>query len=418
LAILFYNIFLFLFRTGIRIASLWNPKARLGIQGRKKLFETLISDLKTNDSELIWFHCASLGEFEQGRPVMEKIKSEYPNSTILLTFFSSSGYEIRKNYLGADWVYYLPFDSKKNARKFLDILKPALVIIVKYDYWFHYLDEIKKRKIPLLLVSAIFRKEFNFFQWYGKISRIMLRCFTHLFIQDNESLLLLETIGIKNNVTITGDTRFDRVATIASNFQPLEIIESFCGNADMLVAGSTWPEDEKIIREALTDLPGLKLIIAPHEISRDHLSQLKRDFPQSIFYSELKTSDRQPITGNPLIIDNIGMLSRLYHYAAITYVGGGFGKGIHNTLEAAVHGKPVLFGPEFKKFKEADEQVKCGGGICIQNSTELREWLTKLLKDRNELKYRSNQAEDYITQHRGATEKIVHYIAENRLLTN
>jgi 3-deoxy-D-manno-octulosonic-acid transferase len=417
LSVFFYNIFLFLLRAGIRIASLWNDKAKLGLEGRNNIFEKLNSELKTNTSEIIWFHCASLGEFEQGRPVMEKIKSEFPDSKIFLTFFSSSGYEIRKNYQGADWVYYLPFDSGKNAMKFLDILKPALVIIVKYDYWFHYLEEINKRKIPLLLISAIFRKEFSFFKWYGTVSRMMLRFFTHLFLQENESLILLGSIGIKNNVTVTGDTRFDRVAAIAADFQPLELVEKFCANADVLVAGSTWPEDEKIIQRACENFRELKLIIAPHEIHPNHLLQLKQEFPTAVYYSELDTGNLKPITGNCLIIDNIGMLSRLYHYATITYVGGGFGKGIHNTLEAAVHGKPVLFGPEFKKFKEAEELVKCEAGICIQNCLDLRHWLNKLLTDRNELKHRSKQAADYITQHRGATEKIVRYIAEKRLLT-
>lgn len=422
MAVFFYNIFLLLFRLGIRISSLWNKKSRLWIEGRKNIFQRLKTETGNYNAQRVWIHCASLGEFEQGRPVLEKIKSLYPAYKIILTFFSPSGYEIRKNYQAADGVLYLPLDFPANAKKFLDIIHPRLVIFVKYDYWYYYLAECKKRKIPLLVISALFRKEMNFFRWYGKLSRIMLKFFTHLFVQDKESLYLLEKIGIKHKVSISGDTRFDRVAEIAENFQPLEEIKKFCGHQPVLVAGSTWPEDEKIIQQATVEIPQLKLIIAPHEIHSDHLEQLKQIFPQSVFYSEIKTGNQLPgastSTSNCLIIDNIGVLSRLYHYATITYVGGGFGKGIHNTLEAAVHGKPVIFGPNHKKFREAIDLMESGAGICIYNSEELESCLINLLNDKNDLQKRSGSAADYVNRQKGATEKIMHYIAENRLLTS
>jgi 3-deoxy-D-manno-octulosonic-acid transferase len=418
LAVFFYNIFLLMFSLGIRISSLWNKKSRLWLEGRKNIFQRLKTEAGNDNAQHVWIHCASLGEFEQGLPVLEKIKSRYPAYKIILTFFSPSGYEIRKNYQKADGVFYLPLDSPVHAKEFLDILHLRLVIFVKYDYWYYYLSECKKRKIPLLVISALFRKEMNFFRWYGKLSRMMLKFFTHLFVQDRESLSLLETIGIKHNVTVSGDTRFDRVAEITEHFQPLEEVKNFCSNYSILVAGSTWPEDEKIIRQATVEMPELKIIIAPHEIHSAHLEQLKLLFPQSVFYSELKTGNGQPATGNSLIIDNIGMLSRLYHYATIAYVGGGFGKGIHNTLEAAVHGKPVIFGPNHKKFREAVDLVESGAGICINNDKELQTCLQKLLNDKEDLYKRSGCAAEYVNRHKGASEKIMHYIAENRLLTS
>ena len=424
LAVFFYHIFLLLYRAGIGIASLWNAKARLWIDGRKDIFKRLISELSTNDSALIWFHCSSLGEFEQGRPVIEALKSQIPNSKFLLSFFSPSGFEIRKDYKGADWVFYLPLDSKRNAKNFFDTINPSLVVFVKYDYWYYYLTECKKRNIPLLMTSAIFRNEQPFFKWYGSLHRRMLNCFTHFFVQDKESAALLTSINIKN-ATVAGDTRFDRVSEIAKNFTSIAVVEKYCDDSNVLVAGSTWPEDEKIIKEVTTEFPTLKLIIAPHEIDKEHLQQLKILFPDSIFYSELSegvisdTTHRSLFTThNCLIIDNIGMLSRLYHYATIAYIGGGFNKGIHNTLEAAVYGKPVLFGPNYKKFKEAAGLIETGGGISVASGDQLSTVVKKLLGDKDELKLRSKKAFEFVNENRGATEKIIHYINENRLLTN
>lgn len=417
MSIVFYNIFLLLYRVGIGIASLWNKKTKLWLTGRKNFFERLNSELKTKNYKLVWFHCSSLGEFEQGRPVIERLKNQYPNSRFLLTFFSPSGYEIRKNYKGADWVFYLPMDSKTNAGKFLDIVDPSLVVFVKYDYWYYYLAECKKRNIPLLMVSAIFRKNQPFFHWYGTLHRKMLNCFTHFFVQDEKSKSLLQSIHV-NNVTAAGDTRIDRVISIAENFQPIEEIKSFCGKQDVLVAGSTWPDDEKIIQTATTVFPDLKLVIAPHEIDKQHLDNLKELFPGSIFFSQLATDKSLLINQNYLIIDNIGMLSKLYSYATITYVGGGFDKGIHNVLEAAVYGKPVIFGPRFKKFKEAVDLRNSGAGFSINNKEELETTIRLFLTDKKAYADSCESARSYVFKNKGSTEKIIHYIQENRLLTN
>jgi len=417
MAIFFYNIFLLLYRAGIVIASLWNKKAKLWIEGRKDIFDRLGSKLGTQNSKLIWFHCSSLGEFEQGRPVIENLRKRIPNSKFLLTFFSPSGFEIRKDYKGADWVFYLPLDSKTNAKAFLDIIDPSFVVFVKYDYWYYYLTVCKKRNIPLLLVSGIFRQDQPFFKWYGSLHRQMLNCFTHFFVQDKESDDLLRSINI-NGVTVAGDTRFDRVAQIAANFTPIKEIEKFCGSSQVLVAGSTWPDDEKVIKDGTTNFPDLKIIIAPHEIHKEHTDQLRSIFPAAVLHSQLMTQSSSPANANILIIDNIGMLSRLYHYATITYIGGGFNKGIHNTIEAAVYGKPVLFGPNYEKFKEAIGLMKTGGGVCINSSTDLSAALQRFLEDKTELESRSKNSFDFVKQNKGATEKIVHYIEANRLLTN
>ena len=406
-----------LYRAAIRIASLWNNKAKLWSNGRKNIFDRLGAELRDQDSKIIWFHCSSLGEFEQGRPVMENLKKQIPNSKFLLTFFSPSGYEIRKDYKGVDWVFYLPLDSKKNARTFFDIVKPVLAVFVKYDFWYYYLNECKKRKTPLLLVSGIFRKDQLFFKWYGNLHRSMLSCFTHFFVQDKESLHLLLSISIKN-ATVAGDTRFDRVTEIAENFTPIETIEKYCGSSTILVAGSSWPEDEKLIKDATANFPNLKIIIAPHEIHREHIDQLKTIFPNAMLYSQLQAHSSQPITSSHLIIDNIGMLSRLYHYATIAYVGGGFNKGIHNTLEPAVYGKPVLFGPNYKKFKEAIGLIETGGGACVNSNTELTSQLKKLLTNKDILESSSKNSFDFVKQNKGATQKILYYIEANRLLTN
>jgi len=387
------------------------------LNGRKNIFDRLRAELQSQDSKIIWFHCSSLGEFEQGRPVIEKLKSQNPGFKFLLTFFSPSGYEIRKDYKGVDWVFYLPLDSKKNAKTFFDIVNLALAVFVKYDYWYYYLNECKKRKIPLLLISGIFRKEQPFFKWYGNLHRSMLNCFTHFFVQDKESLQLLQSINIKN-ATVAGDTRFDRVSEIAENFTPIEAIEKFCSGLPVLVAGSTWSEDEKLIKDATANFPDLKIIIAPHEIHKEHIDQLKSFFPDAVLYSQLRVQSPEAIISDHLIIDNIGMLSKLYHYSTIAYVGGGFNKGIHNTIEAAVYGNPVLFGPNYKKFKEAIGLIENGGGICITSSNELSTILQKFISDKTALELSGKNSFDFVKQNKGATEKILHYIEANRLLTN
>lgn len=415
----FYNIFLLFYALGIRIASKWNPKARKWREGRKDILHRLAAAVNQSQAPLIWMHCSSLGEFEQGRPVLEKLRKIYPSHKILLSFFSPSGYEIRKDYAGADYIFYLPFDSKKNARTFLDITRPELVLWVKYDYWYYFLSEIKKRKIKLLLVSGVFRPQQAFFKWYGRLHRYMLDCFTHLFVQTAQSVELLKGLGFTRQVTLAGDTRFDRVVEIAAAPAHIDHIDQFINNRPVIVAGSTWIEDEEELDHFANAHPEIAFIIAPHEIDEDRLRESEKLFKKSIRYSHLKNSGLSSADTNVLLIDNIGMLSKLYHYARITYVGGGFGDdGVHNVLEAAVYGKPVLFGPVYDKYVEAIELVECGAGFPIESALELEGEINRLLADKSACEEASVQARAYVFGKKGATEKITQYVQENRLLTN
>jgi 3-deoxy-D-manno-octulosonic-acid transferase len=311
LAVFLYNIFMLLFRAGIGISSLWNIKAKKWTRGRKDIFEKIRIAVGDPGSGIIWIHCSSLGEFEQGRPIIEKIRRPGKNDKVLITFFSPSGYEAQQDYSGADYIFYLPADSKKNAQLFLTLIDPSLVIFVKYDLWYHYLKETKKRNIPCLLVSAVFRKEQAFFKSYGSLHKKMLVCFNWIFVQNEESKKLLATINI-TSCSVSGDTRFDRVIEIAEQFQPIAAIEQFVHSKKCIVAGSTWMDDEQIlqtffIKDSARDL---KLIIAPHEIHQHRLQELARLFPGSIFFSEIKNDD-QLVHARVLIIDSIGLLSRL-----------------------------------------------------------------------------------------------------------
>ncbi len=417
-----YNLFLLLYSVGIRVAAIANPKARKWINGRKDIFDTINSKLSTLSTQPIWMHCASLGEFEQGRPLLEELKAVNPQQKIILTFFSPSGYEVMKNYKGADFVFYLPMDSPANAKYFLDAVNPYLVLWVKYEYWFYYLTEIKKRNIPTLLVSGIFRKNQPFFKWYGDIWRKMLQSFTHFFVQNNESKQLLVTLGFKENVTQNGDTRFDRVLEIAENFTPVAGIEKFCGNDVVIVAGSTWEEDEIELLHFVNVHKNVKFIIAPHEIDKANLKDVKEEFPRSIFYSELENGQHKPDNGlqNILIIDNIGMLSRLYKYATVTYVGGGYGAdGVHNVLEAAVYGKPVVFGPVYEKFDEAIGLVNAGGAVSIDGGpVKLETVFNGLLNNEAERTKMGVAAKKFVYENAGASKKIIEFIQEKRLLTS
>lgn len=395
--------------------SFWNKKAGLWIAGRKKF--PVIAFPQSSDTKTVWMHCASLGEFEQGRPVLELLKKQYPELKIVLTFFSPSGYTVQKNYTGADAVFYLPLDSRANAEKMIAVIKPSLVLWVKYEYWFYYLDAFKKHAIPVILVSGIFRKSQPFFKWYGGMWKNMLPCFTHFFVQDEASQQLLAAIGVNQNVTVSGDTRFDRVIEIATQFEHIPVVENFCGNSKVIVAGSTWEDDETELIHYVKANPGIKFIIAPHEIDATNLADVKKEFSGAVFYSELAANNQ--FGSNVLIIDNVGMLSRLYHYANITYVGGGFGDdGVHNVLEAAVYGKPVIYGPEFEKFVEAGELIDCDGGISIDNALELEKVLNNLWSDENFMQQTGEAAKQYVYSHAGATDKIVSYIQEKRLLIN
>jgi 3-deoxy-D-manno-octulosonic-acid transferase len=439
----FYNIFLLLYKIALRIAALWNPKARAWLHGRKDLWEKLEatvgsrepgaggqetkatdSKLQAKDSKLAWMHCSSLGEYEQGKPVLEKIRAAYPDIKILLTFFSPSGYEIKKNSTDADYITYLPLDAKPAAKHFLDIVKPSLVLWVKYEYWYYFLLEIKKRNIPVLLVSGIFRKDQPFFKWYGRLHRYMLESFTHLFVQTGDSKKLLGSIGFSGNVTVSGDTRFDRVTTIAGQFEPIAGIEAFCGNSPVIVAGSTWLDDEEELDHYANTHPEIKFILAPHEIDEAHLKEVEKLFKRTIRYSQLQVagsgmqgSDHS--TPNVLIVDNIGMLSKLYKYATITYVGGGFGDdGVHNVLEAAVYGKPVVFGPVYEKYVEATELVDVGGAFSIGTALELENIFDKLLSEEATYNTAGKAAHDYVHKKTGASLKVLQFIQEKRLLIN
>lgn len=411
---LFYNIFIALYRTIIAIFALGNKKARAWIEGRKNLFAELDQKLAPSD-RIIWMHCASAGELEQGKPVLEQLKTQYPQYKLLVTFFSPSGYEVGKKYKAADLIAYLPLDTKANAVRFLDLVRPELAIFVKYEYWYHHLKTAAERHIPLLLVSAIFRKNQPFFKSYGDFYRSILGFYNRIFVQDSESQQLLESINISNCI-VSGDTRFDRVAAIAANFSELALIKRFVQDDRILVAGSTWPDDEQLLADFYHSYTGkLKLIIAPHEINKAHIDHLFSLFPNAIAYSQLEQSFKE---ASVLIIDNVGMLSRLYRYATLTYIGGGFNKsGIHNTLEAAVWGKPVLFGPNYHKFKEARDLVDRKAGFSITNAEELKRIATELLRDEVLLQQSSTIARSYVEENRGATQKIMDYIQANRLLT-
>lgn len=374
--------------------------------------------------QIIWMHCASLGEFEQGRPVLEQLRTAYPRHKILLTFFSPSGYEIRKDYKGADLVCYLPPDGARNAKRFMQLVKPALVIFVKYEFWYYYLKQVKQDGVPLLLIAALFRENSAFFRWYGTLQRKMLSFFDHIFVQDVRSRDLLATIKIQN-VSVSGDTRFDRVTQIAENSGPIPLIESFTHAHPVIVAGSTWPPDEVMLARVLKLIndPKLKLIIAPHEIEPAHITSIEKLFPDSVKWSAIKRPDNTDVDDavpqpRVLIIDNIGMLSQLYQYATITYIGGGFGKGIHNTLEAAVWGKPVVFGPVYHKFREAEDLVKKGGAMPVTDEAVCLSVFQKLLNDPAVYDNCCENARKYVWDNRGATGSIMAYIQENRLLTN
>lgn len=419
MAIIFYKIFLLIYASGIKIYAVFNKKARMWRDGRKQLFARMATALAGNESPLIWFHCASLGEFEQGRPVLELLRDQYKDHKILLTFFSPSGFEVQKNYKGADFVFYLPFDSAKKAEKFLTIAKPVLAIFVKYEYWYYFLEKTHKKKIPLLLISAIFTDSQPFFKWYGGLHRKMLGFFTHIFVQDQTSAIQLNKIK-QFPITVAGDTRFDRVWEIAQRAATIPYLKAFCNEHQVLIAGSTWPADETLLFQ-LFQQPGIsnkKLVIAPHEISEVNLASIRSLLKDAVFYSELKDEDVAS-RARFLVIDNVGILSRLYQYATVTYVGGGFSKdGIHNILEAAVWGKPVLFGPNHKKFKEAKMLIKAGGGKSFNDENELKTYLIEYFSDDAANKKAAEAAQSFINNNRGAKLKILGYIQENRLLTN
>jgi 3-deoxy-D-manno-octulosonic-acid transferase len=408
-----YTAFIYLYEFAIDIAATFNIKAKIWIDGRKNIFHIIKSDVKTiTDKKVIWVHCASLGEFEQGRPLIEKIKENYPATKIVLTFFSPSGYEVRKNYAGADFIYYLPIDTFSNAEKFIALINPTAAFFVKYEFWYNYLNELKKNNIPTYLISGIFRENHYFFKWYGKWFRKQLNCFTHFYLQNSLSEKLLNNIGY-TNTTVAGDTRFDRVFEISKNVKVIPLIEKFKEGKNILIAGSTWLEDEQVV--STTDFANFNfgLIIAPHEINEEHLKAIEKLFSKgtnSICLRYSQANEQNVIKAGILIIDNMGMLSSIYQYGTIAYIGGGFGKGIHNILEAATFGLPIIFGPNFQKFSEAVELIKLGGAFTIATSQEFKDCFSSLISA-EKLSNASAVSKNYISSNIGATDKILNSTA-------
>ena len=375
-----YNLSIFFYCILIRLTAPFNIKARQISKGRKHSFIGLQAKIK-HDKPIAWVHCASLGEFEQGRPIIEAIHKQYPQYRILLTFFSPSGYEIRKNYDLADYICYLPADTKKNAERLIELVRPEVVFFIKYEFWFHYINELKKRNIPLYLVSAIFRENQLFFKnspW-GKWYRKMLFGFEQFFVQDDQSVRLLHGVGIKN-VTKAGDTRFDRVAEIARNGKNIPLVEKLKGNNLLVVAGSTWKPDEELLIQYIHSHPETKFIIAPHETKKANVERLISLLKTPVIcYTE--ATEETVMNKQVLIVDTIGILSSIYKYADLAYIGGGFGVGIHNTLEAAIFGMPIVFGSNYLKFNEATSMVKLGIAFPVNDSPSLNQIFDQLLSD-------------------------------------
>lgn len=406
-----YNLLIHFSAGIVQILSFFNPKMALFVNGRKDVFEVLKQSISKND-KTIWFHAASLGEYEQGLPVMEMVKQKYPNHKIVLTFFSPSGYEVRKNNSIADVTVYLPLDTSSNSKRFLDLVHPELVFIIKYEYWPNYLKELRKRKITTFLISGIFRENQVFFKWYGGFYREALKTFEHFFVQNEKSKKLLETLNY-NNVTVSGDTRFDRVAGILERDNSLDFVSNFRGDSQLIVVGSSWPKDEDNLLYFINNSPAsAKFIIAPHNIKEDQiLAFAERIKVPTILYSKMGSADLS--TFKVLIVNTVGLLTKIYSYADIAYVGGGFGNpGVHNILEPATFGIPIVIGPNFSHFAEATELVEIGAALSINNATELNKTLNKLLNDLELQKTLGNKASQYVQKNKGATETISKYLSK------
>ena len=399
-----YNIAIYFYLLGVAIASLFNEKVRKMWRGERAAFDVLKQKVDP-EAKYVWFHAASLGEFEQGRPIMERLRSEHPEYKILLTFFSPSGYEVRKNYEGADIICYLPLDTPINAIRFLRLVRPVMAYFIKYEFWYNYLHILKYRHVPAYSVSSIFRPEQIFFKWYAKKYAGVLRCITHFFVQNEQSRELLAKIGI-TEVTISGDTRFDRVLQIKEQSKHLPLVEAFNQDHKVFVAGSSWPPDEEIFIRFFNEHPEWKLIIAPHVIGNDHLQQiLSRLNRKTVRYTE--ATPETAAEAQCMIIDCFGLLSSIYHYGEVAYVGGGFGVGIHNVLEAAVWNVPVFFGPNNKRFQEAQQLLASGGGIEITNYSSFATAMQRFMDDDKWLEQCGSKAGDYVKSMAGATDIVL-----------
>ena len=422
-----YNVVIYLYLIGVAVYSLFNEKVRRMWRGERDAFRVLRERVDPQ-ARYVWFHAASLGEFEQGRPLMEQLRREHPEYKILLTFFSPSGYEVRKNYEGADIITYLPIDTITNARRFLRIVRPVMAFFIKYEFWYNYLHILKHRGIPTYSVSSIFRPDQVFFRWYGRQYGRVLKCFTHFFVQNEQSRQLLATIGI-TSVSIVGDTRFDRVLQIKEQAKHLPVVETFINatastlrpsTEKVFVAGSSWPPDEDIFIRYFNEHRDWKLIIAPHVIDEDHLQQIERKlegwtvqrYTKATAGEQAKPSAHtqgRAVGGSAIIIDCFGLLSSIYRYADVCYIGGGFGVSIHNTVEAAVWCKPVIFGPENRKFQEAQELKQCGGGIEIKSYDDFARVMDGFTADTDSLSRAGCAAGSYVQQKAGAARKILDY---------
>lgn len=400
-----YNLGIYLYLIGVAIASLFKEKVRKMWRGERDAIRVLKEKVDP-EARYVWFHAASLGEFEQGRPLMEQLRREHPDYKILLTFFSPSGYEVRKNYEGADIICYLPLDTITNARRFLRAIHPVMAFFIKYEFWYNYLHILKHRNVPVYSVSSIFRPDQIFFKWYGKQYAHVLKCFTHFYVQNQTSKELLAKIGI-TDVSIVGDTRFDRVLQIKEAAKQLPVVEAFCQQQKVFVAGSSWQPDEDIFIRYFNEHPEWKMVIAPHVIGEDHLQQIigKLEGRKVVQYSQ--ATEENVRDAEVLIIDCFGLLSSIYRYATVCYVGGGFGVSIHNTLEAAVWGKPVIFGPENKKFQEAQGLKQCGGGFEIHDADEFNALMNRFEKEADALTQASQAAGTFVRQRAGATQMIL-----------
>ncbi|WP_166920553.1 3-deoxy-D-manno-octulosonic acid transferase [Flavobacterium poyangense] len=405
-----YNLVVYLAAFFLKIVSLFSPKIKLFTEGRKNVFHILEEKIKPTD-RTIWFHSASLGEYEQGLPVIEKIKEKYPSHKIIVTFFSPSGYEVRKNNTVADVTLYLPLDTKSNARQFLKLAHPELVFFIKYEFWLNYLKELKENKTPTYLVSGIFRDSQMFFKWYGGFYREALKTFTYFFVQNESSKEKIEGLGF-TNVIVSGDTRFDRVNAILERDNTLDFIKNFKNNQTTIVIGSSWPKDETLLAEYINQAPeNIKFIIAPHNIKADQISNLSAQITKStVLFSEKGDIDLSDY--KVLIIDTIGLLTKIYSYGTIAYVGGGFGNpGIHNILEPATFGIPIVIGPNYSNFAEAVELVALGGCTVINNNEELKQNLDRLISDESFFKEKAQICRSFIQDNKGATDSIMKIVS-------
>ena len=415
-----YNIIILIYLTGVAIASFFSKKVKMMWQGEKKAIRTIREKMDPN-ARYVWFHAASLGEFEQGRPIIERFRKERPEFKILLTFFSPSGYEVRKNYEGADIICYLPLDTPHNARRFLRTIRPEMAFFIKYEFWYNYLHILRHRNIPVYSVSSIFRPNQIFFRWYGRQYGKVLKCFTRFFVQNERSRELLAKIGI-HDVTVSGDTRFDRVLSIKEQSKELPIVSAFLDGKNGFVAGSSWQPDEEIfIPYMLQNNPDWKLIIAPHVIDEDHLKQIEAllegkkvirytdasDAWESANEAQRDALSKRLAEADAIIINCFGLLSSIYRYGKVAYVGGGFGVGIHNVLEAAVWGMPVIFGPNHERFQEAVALIAEGGGFSISDAHDFEIFMCKFSRDPKALAEASRKAGEYVKSQSGATDAVM-----------